>query len=51
MIGATALLTLMATTTTSTPAEEGTLVVPVVALPKDVVARMNAAYWAQKHSQ
>jgi hypothetical protein len=50
MIGATALLTLMATTTTSTPAEEGTLVVPVVALPKDVVARMNAAYWAQKHS-
>ena len=55
MIGATALLTLMAgcatTTTTSTPEQEGTLVVPVVALPKDVVARMNAAYWAQKHSQ
>ncbi|MGA7901319.1 MAG: hypothetical protein WCA06_01645, partial [Terrimicrobiaceae bacterium] len=54
MIGATALLTLMAgcatTTTTSTPDKEETLVVPVVALPKDVVARMNAAYWAQKHS-
>jgi len=55
MIGATALLTLMAgcatTTTTSTPDKEETLVVPVVALPKDVVARVNAAYWAEKHSQ
>ena len=55
MIGATALLTLMAgcatTTTTSTPEKETTLVVPVVALPKDVVARVNAAYWAEKHSQ
>ena len=54
MIGATALLTLMAgcatTTTTSTPDKEETLVVPVVALPKDVVARVNAAYWAEKHS-
>ena len=49
------MLTLMAgcatKTTTSTPEEEGTLVVPVVGLPKDVVARVNAAYWAEKHSR
>jgi protein-tyrosine phosphatase len=54
MIGATALLTLMAgcatKTTTSTPEKETTLVVPVVELPKDVAARVNAAYWAEKHS-
>ena len=54
MIGATALLTLMAgcatKTTTSTPEKETTLVVPVVELPKDVAASMNAAYWAEKRS-
>ena len=50
MIGATALSGCATTTTTSTPEKEETLVVPVVALPKDVVARMNAAYWAEKHS-
>ncbi len=27
------------------------LVVPVYRLPKDVVARVNEAYWAEKHSQ
>jgi hypothetical protein len=81
MIGATALLTLMAGCTTtrasSTPDEEGKLVVPVyklpgtdklvvpvyklpgtdkpvvpvIRLPRDVVARVNEAYWAEKHSQ
>jgi uncharacterized lipoprotein YajG len=50
MIGATALSGCATTTTTSTPEKDETLVVPVVALPKDVVARMNAAYWAEKHS-
>jgi hypothetical protein len=50
MFGATALSGCATTTTTSTPETEETLVVPVVALPKDVVARVNAAYWAEKHS-
>ena len=27
------------------------LVVPVYRLPNDVVARVNEAYWAEKHSQ
>ena len=53
MIGATALLTLMAgcatyPKTTSAP-EESTLVVPVLRMPKDVVASVNGAYWAGKH--
>ena len=49
MIGATALLTLMAgcttPTTTSTPAQETVLVVPVYRVPKDVAASVNSAYW------
>jgi hypothetical protein len=52
MIGATALLTLMAgcaTPTTTSAPEESTLVVPVLRMPKDVVASVNGAYWAGKH--
>ena len=65
MIGATVLLVCATTTATSTPDESdklvvpvyilpGTpdkLVVPVYRLPMDVVARVNAASWAGKHSQ
>jgi hypothetical protein len=65
MIGATVLLVCATTTATSAPDEPdklvvpvyklpGTpdkLVVPVYKLPKDVVARVNEAYWAEKHSQ
>ena len=47
MIGATALLTLMAgcttPTTTGTPAQETVLVVPVYRVPKDVAASVNNA--------
>jgi hypothetical protein len=35
----------------STPDKPGKLVVPVIRLPRDVVARVNEAYWAKKHSQ
>jgi hypothetical protein len=65
MIGATVFLVCATTTATSAPDEPdklvvpvyklpGTpdkLVVPVYRLPNDVVARVNAAYWAEKHSQ
>jgi hypothetical protein len=52
MIGATALLTLMAgcttPTTTSTPPEEGVLVVPVYRVPHDVFASVNAGKWDKR---
>jgi hypothetical protein len=51
MIGATVLLVCATTTATSSPDESDKLVVPVYRLPMDMVARVNAASWAGKHSQ